>query len=703
MKSKSFTLNLDWQDYTIEVGKLAQQTNWSCTIRAWDTMILATACMKRKPTTLDFFPLMVNYQEKHYAWWRITSSRFNKRENRPPDDKILIWRLIDRGLRPLFPKWFNHETQIMLTILAYDGINSHDTAAWIACSVAFCISDIPFLWPNVLVRVWLIDWNFILNPTIEQRSLSNLDLLVTCTKENIVMIEAWANQVDEQVMLDAMQFALDKWKKICEFIESIAAEIWREKMKFEEKVFNEKIFNELESWYTDKIHEIIFNENIWKLERFSSLDDLKDEAVIILWEKLNTWIENEEDKVSDGDIREVFWKLIKKTIRKSILKNEKRIKSRKLNEIRPLSCEVWLLPRVHWSGLFNRWETQWLSIVTLGWPWDRQLIEWVEWESEKKYFHHYNFPPYSVWETSNRLSTGNREIWHWALAEKALLPVLPNEEEFPYVVRVVTEILSSNWSSSMAAVCWSTLALMDAWVPIKSPVWWVAMWLMTDDDWNFKVLTDLQDEEDFWWDMDFKVAWTRAWITAIQMDIKLTGIPMDVFKIAFVQAKDGRMKILDAITWVLAEPRSQLSASAPSLITLKVELDDIKIIIWKWWETIQGLIKELWVKIDINDEWIVVITASSWEAWQEAKRRIEILTQKPEVWKIYQWKVMKIMEFWAFVEFLPKTEWLVHISELSEERVAKTEDVVKVWDAVMIKVLEKDKMWRYKLSMKAAK
>ena len=329
MNTKSFTLNLEWQDYTIEVWKLAQQTNWSCTIKVWDTMVLATACMKRKPTTLDFFPLMVNYQEKHYAWWRITSNRFNKRENRPPDDKILIWRLIDRWLRPLFPKGFNHETQIMLTTLAYDWINAHDTAAWIACWVAFAISDIPFLWPNVLVRVWQINWNYVLNPNQEQREGSDLDLLVTCTKENIVMIEAWANQVSEEIILWAMEFALEKWKKICEFIESIANEIWKKKFEFVAKKVDERIEWELDSIYISQIEEVIFNESIWKLERFASLDDLKGLAVEVIGEKLNQGIEDEDDRISEWDIKDAFWALNKKTIRKSILWNEKRIKTRK--------------------------------------------------------------------------------------------------------------------------------------------------------------------------------------------------------------------------------------------------------------------------------------------------------------------------------------------------------------------------------------
>lgn len=703
MQSKKFTLNLDSKDYIVEIWKLANQTNGSCTVQVWETVILATVCMQRKASDIDFLPLSVVYQEKFYASWMITSNRFKKREWRPADDKILTWRLIDRGLRPLFPKWLHNEIQLILTTLAYDKINEHDTVAWFAASVAFSISDIPFLWPNILLRIWMIDWAFILNPTVEQVKISKLDLLVTCTKENIVMIEAWADIISEEKILEAMEFAFEKWKKICEFIEQIAKEIWKEKVKYEEKIFDERILPEIESNYSDKIKDIIFNWKIWKLERFSTIDDLKEEAVKIISEKFNSWEENSQKHIWWSDIKELFWKLVKDIIRKSILEDGKRIKWRAFDEIRPLHSEVWIIPRVHWSWLFQRWETQWLSIVTLWWPWAKQIIEWIEWESESRYYHHYNFPPFSVWEVSNKLTTWNREIWHWALAERALLPVIPSEENFPYVIRVVTEILSSNWSSSMASVCGSTLSLMDAWVPIKKPVAWIAMWLMTDSkSWKYKILTDLQDEEDFWWDMDFKVAWTEEWITAIQMDIKLTWIPMNIFKEAFSQAKKWRLDVLKSMLEAIKEPRENLSKYAPKLISMKIDKDDIKVVIWKWWDTINKIIKETWVKIDISDEWDVVITAESWEAWDNAMKMIKALVQKPEIWMTYDWIVKKTAEFWAFVEFLPWTEWLVHISMISDKRIKQVEDVLKVWEKVRVKIMEKDNFWRYKLSIKDA-
>lgn len=704
MNPKKFIFNLEWKEYIIETWKLAQQTNWSCTVQIWETVVLATVCMKIKSSEVDFLPLSVTYQEKFYASWMITSNRFKKREWRPADDKILMARLIDRWIRPLFPNWFNNETQVIITTLSYDWENEHDIASAIATSVALSISDIPFEWPNVLFRVWLINWSFVINPLVSELKNSDLDLSVTCTKENITMIEAWANIISEQKIIEAMEFAFEKWKKFCEFIESIAKEIWKSKIPFSPKVFDNRIFPLIETEYWKQIEEIIFNENIWKLERFAKIDSLKEEWSKIIATKLNEWTENDELKIKESDILELFWKKVKYIIRKFILDEWKRIKWRKLDEIRALNCEVWLLPRTHWSWLFNRWETQWLSLVTLWWPWDKQILEWIEWEKTLRYFHHYNFPPFSVWEVSNRLSTWNREIWHWALAERALAPVLPSEKDFPYTIRVVTEILSSNWSSSMASACWSTLALMDAWVPIKKPVAWIAMWLMTDlESWKYKILTDLQDEEDFGWDMDFKVAWTEDWVTAIQMDTKLKWVSLSIFKEAFEQAKKWRMQILDKMNSVISAPRSELSKYAPKLISFKVSQDEIRIIIWKWWETINKIIDKTWVKIDFTDESFIVITAKNSEDWDNALWMVRALIMKPEVWKIYEGKVVKIMDFWAFVQFMPWYEWLVHISMLANSRVAKVEDMVKEWDTVKVKLIEIDSFGRYKLSMKDTK
>ena len=694
---KQFNLELDWKNYQVETWKLAQQANGACTVRLWDTVMLVTATAKRKASDIDFLPLSINYQEKLYAAWKISWSRFIKRETRPSDDKILISRLLDRGIRPLLPKSWRFETQVMMTTLAYDWTNQHDILAWLWASISLAISDIPCI-SNVLVRVWMIDWEFIFNPTTEQRENWDLDLSITCTSENIVMIEAWANIIPENKMIEAMKFWHEKAQKLIVFIEKIAKEIWKEKRIVEVKEFDERIKPAIEAEYKDQIEEIIFAD-IPKWERFAAISDMSEEA----WEKisaeLNEWTE-EWTEVSIKDVQTIFNKVQKDVIRYNILEKERRIKWRGLDEIRPLNCEVDLIPRVHGVWLFNRWETQWLSVVTLWWPWDKQTTNWVEWEKEKRYFHHYNFPPYSVWEVSNRLSTWNREIWHWMLAEKALAPVLPTEEEFPYTIRVVTEILSSNGSSSMAAACGSTLSLMDAWVPIKFPVSWIAMWLMTDyETWKYKVLTDLQDEEDFWWDMDFKVTWTKDWVTAIQMDIKLTWISMDIFEIAFEKARVWRLKVMDAMLASIPEVRKELKPTAPSLLSLQIDTDEIKIVIWKWGETIQRITWETWVDMNISDEWLIVITAENQESWLKAKAMVEQLLIKPEVWKLYDAEVVKQMDFWVFVRFMPWFEWLVHISAIKNER-CEAKDLPKEWEKVKIKLMEIDQQWRYKLSMK---
>ena len=697
MNPKTFKAEIAWKTYEVETWKLAQQANWTCTVRVWDTVILWTATAKREAWDMDFLPLSIAYQEKMYAAWKISSNRFIKRETRPPESKILSARVLDRWFRPLLNKDWRFETQLMLTILAYDWVNYHDTIAWLAWSISLAISDIPFI-ENVLVRVWMDEkWEFILNPTVEEMKNSDLDLLVACTKENVAMIEAWANIITEEKMIEAMEFWLENSKKLIEFIEKIKEEVWKEKRKYEVKLPDERIKPLIEEKYSNQIEEITFKD-ISKWDRFAAMWNLAKEASKTICEELNS---EDEEICTEKEVMEVFNKVQKNVIRYNILKKERRIKWRWLDEIRPLSCEVDILPRVHWVWLFNRWETQWLSVVTLWWPWDVQMISWVEWDSTKTYFHHYNFPPFSVWEVSNRLATWNREIWHWALAERALRPVLPATEDFPYTIRVVSEILSSNWSSSMAATCGSTLSLMDAWVPIKEPVSWIAMWLMTDyETWEYKVLTDLQDEEDFWWDMDFKVTWTKDWITCIQMDIKLTWIKMEIFKIAFEKARLWRLKVMDAMLSAIPTVRKQLKDTAPSLISFKIAEDDIKIVIWKWWETINKIIAEFWCEINISEEWNVVITAETQLLWKAAQKYIENLLEKPEPWKIYEWKVVKVMEFWIFVQFMPWIDWLVHISQISDKRINDISEMPKEWETVKVKLVEVDSQWRNKLTMK---
>ncbi len=697
MESKTFSLTLGDKDLTVEVGKLAQQANGSAVVRYGDTVILATATMSKEPREgVNFLPLMVNYQEKLYASGQIKSSRFIKRETRPSDDKILMARVADRTYRPLFPKELHNDIQVMLTTLSYDLENEHDMVATIAGSVALTISDIPFEGPTATVRVGLINDELVLNPTHEARTRSDLDLIVSSDAENIIMIEAGANEVAEDKMLEAIAFGKKWGQKIARFIQDVQKEVGRPTIEFVPPEKNPAIIDYVNKNYADRIMEAIYEKSN-KLERFGYFRTLTKEVEDYF-----------KDKVDEEEIKQVgsaMDKLVKHTVRKNILENEKRVGGRKLDEIRPLDIEVGLLPRTHGSGLFQRGETQGLSTCTLGAPGAAQIIDGIEGESKKHYFHHYNFPPYSVGETSNRLFTGNREIGHGCLAERALTPVLPKKEDFPYTIRTVTEILSSNGSSSMAAACGSTLALMDAGVPIKKPVAGIAMGLMTSHH-NpdlYKILTDLQDEEDMGGDMDFKVTGTRDGITAIQMDIKLKGIPDHIFKPALEQAYTGRIQILDAMEKVIKEPRPELSPYAPQLITMKVNPDKIRFIIGPGGEVINKIIDETGVdSIDIEDDGTVVITTPNGENGQKAQEWIEGIVADPEVGKIYEnAKITKLLDFGAIVEFMPGKEGMVHISEVSDQYVEDISKILKEGQLVNVKLLDVDEIGgRYKLTMK---
>ena len=704
MSKKVFTLDLgNAQELRVETGVLAQQTNGSALVSIGDTQILATACMSRKAQDLDFLPLSVNYVEKHYAAGMIAHSKVNKREMRPTDDKILMGRVIDRTIRPMFPKGFCHNLQTMLTVLSYDKENEHDMIAGTAASIVFAISDTPFDGPTAMVRVGMINGEFVLNPTVAQRKESNLDLVVSSTEHAIVMIEAQGDQIPEAKMLEAMEFGYQAGKKICLFIKDIVKEIGKKKIAFTVKEFDARIEPLIRSKYTDLVTETIFDENLSKIERFGKFDDLKEEASVLLLAELNEG-EIEGAGVPSSDIAAVFGKVIKSVIRESILRDERRIKGRKLDEIRPLSIILDPLKRTHGSAVFNRGDTQGLSIVTLGGPQDKLFKTGIEGERKERYFHHYNFPPFSVGEVSNRLFTGNREIGHGALAEKALIPVLPSEEDFPYTIRVVTEILSSNGSSSMAAACGSTLALMAAGVPITSPVAGIAMGLMTDyETGEYKVLTDLQDEEDFGGDMDFKVTGTATGLTAIQMDIKVKGISMEIFTNAFEQARKGRLQILDAMLKAIPEVRSETSEFAPKLESVQIPEDMIAPLIGKGGENINKIIDATGVNIDIADTGLVTVTGVHGSDMQKALELIKASTSKPEVGTIYTGKVVKVLDFGAFVNILPGTDGMVHVSQISEERIGHPSDVLKEGQEVKVKLTAIDDRGRLQLSMKDAK
>ncbi len=697
MKAKTFKMPLGNKELIIETGKLAQMANGSCTVRIGDTVILATATMSKKARDgVNFLPLMVNYQEKMYASGTIKGSRFIKRETRPSDDKVLMARVADRTYRPLFPKGFHRDIQVMLTTLSYDRENEHDMIATIAGSVALSISDVPFEGPTATVRVGLINGELVLNPTMQQREASDLDLIVSSTTDNVVMIEAGANEVSEEKMLEAIAFGKEAGNKIAAFIKTIQDEIGKARIEFVSPEMNQDIVNYVEEQYAEKIMNALY-EKPGKLERFGYFSEVTEEALEALKERIP-----EEDL---GQVGDVVNKLVKKIVRKNILENKKRIGGRGLDEIRPLNIEVGVLPRTHGSAIFERGETQGLSTCTLGSPGDAQLIDGIEGETKKRYFHHYNFPPFSVGETSNRLYTGNREIGHGSLAERALIPVLPSKEEFPYTIRTVTEILASNGSSSMAATCGSSLALMDAGVPLKSAVGGVAMGLMTnhEDSSQYAILTDLQDEEDFGGDMDFKVTGTRKGITAIQMDIKLKHLEDHIFVEALEAAKKGRLHILDEMDKVISQSRPELSNYAPRLLSMQVDPEKIRFIIGPGGEMINKIIDETGVEsIDIEDDGSLVITSLNGESAQKAQVWIQNLVAEPEVGKVYEnSKVTKVLEFGAIVEFMPGKEGMVHVSEISDEFIKDVSTIIKEGQIVNVKLLGIDeRQGRFKLSMK---
>lgn len=696
MEPKSFTLNLGGKDMIVETGKLAQLSNGSCTIRVGDTVILATAVMSKGARAgVDFLPLMVNYQEKMYASGKIKGSRFIKREGRPADDKTLMSRAADRTYRPLFPKGFHVDIQVMLTTLSYDMENEHDMVATNAGSVALSISNIPFEGPTGTVRVGLINDQLVLNPTLEQRGDSDLDLIVSADVNNVIMIEAGANEVTEEKMLEAIQFGKEAAMRIAAFIKEIQNEIGVEKMVFVAPEKNQEIINYVNETYAEKIMTALY-EKPGKLERFGYFREVGEEAKEALKDRVP-----EEDL---GQVSAAVDKLVKNTVRKNILQNNKRIGGRAMDEIRPLSIEVGLLPRTHGSALFNRGETQGLTTCTLGSPGDAQLIDGIEGEEKRYYFHHYNFPPFSVGEASNRLYTGNREIGHGFLAERALIPVLPSREDFPYTIRTVSEILASNGSSSMAAACGSSLALMNAGVPLKAAVGGVAMGLMTDHD-NpsvYKIITDLQDEEDMGGDMDFKVTGTRKGITAIQMDIKLKSLADNIFVEALTDAKKGRLFILDEMDKVISQA-GEMSEFAPRLLPMKVNPEKIRFIIGPGGEMINRIIAETGVQsIDIEDDGSVVITSVGGDSAKKAEQWIKDLTADPVVGTIYKnCKVTKLLEVGAIVEFMPGKEGMVHISEVANEHVTDISKYLREKQIINVKLLKVDLMkGRFSLTIK---
>lgn len=676
----------------IETGQLAKQANGAVLVRYGDTVVLSTATASKEPRNVDFFPLMVNYEEKMYAAGKIPGG-FNKREGRPGEDATLTSRLIDRPIRPLFPKGYRHDVQVISIVMSVDPNCSPEMAAMIGSSMALSVSDIPFERPIAGVNVGLVDGEFVINPNVEQREVSLLDLQVAGHKDAINMVEAGAKEVTEETMLNAILFGHKEIQRLVEFQEAIIEDIQPEKAEFIpveiEASFEETVRAKAEA--LDIISAIRTEE---KQQRDINISAVKEEV-------LNDFT-NEEDPDNEEvlkDVSKVLDALVKEEVRRLITEDKVRPDGRNPEEIRPLSSEVGLLPRAHGSGLFTRGQTQAFSVATLGALGEHQIIDGLGTEEQKRYMHHYNFPNFSVGETGPVRAPGRREIGHGALGERALLQVIPDEKEFPYTIRVVSEVLESNGSSSQASICGSTLALMDAGVPIKAPVAGIAMGLITKDD-NYTILSDIQGMEDALGDMDFKVAGTEKGITAIQMDIKIDGLSEQILKEALEQARIGRLYILNHMLETLREPREELSQYAPKIEIMHIKPDKIRDVIGPGGKKINEIIDETGVKLDIEQDGTVFIGSKDKEMIDRARQIIEDITREAEVGVIYMATVKRIEKFGAFVEIFPGKDALVHISQFSNERVNKVEDVAKIGDQFLVKVTEIDRQGRVNASRK---
>lgn len=685
----SYSIELGGRTLTMEIGKIAKQANGAVLVRYGDTAVVVAATGTKTPREgVDFFPLTVDFEEKMYAVGKIPGG-FIKREGRPAETAILTSRLIDRPIRPMFPEGYHNDVQIVATAVSVDPDNAPDIPAMIGASCALSISDIPFEGPIAGVRVGMIDGQYIINPTIEQAKVSRLNLAVAGTKDAILMVEAGAKEISEDEMLDAIWFGHEEIKKLVEWQEKIMAEVGKPKMEVPVYEPPAELAAEIEAYGAEQLKAALMDAN--KLEREENVARIKAEIA-------DAFMEKYPDNAKD--VAYITQKLVKKIVRRTISVDKIRPDGRALDEVRPVTCEVGLLARPHGSALFTRGQTQILNVLALAPLSEAQTLDGLGVELTKRYIHHYNFPPYSVGETKPLRSPGRREIGHGALAERALLPVIPSEEEFPYAIRLVSETLESNGSSSMGSVCASTLSLMDAGVPIKAPVAGVAMGLVKDGDY-FTILTDIQGLEDALGDMDFKVAGTTDGITAIQMDIKIDGINKEIFQQALAQAKRGREHIMGIMMDCISEPRKELSKYAPKITTIYIDPEKISKVIGPGGKTIKKIVDETGAKIDIEEDGRVYIAAVNSEEAAKAIDMINGITAEAEVGKVYTGKVTRLMAFGAFVEILPGKEGLVHISQLSTERVNKVEDVVSVGDEIVVKVTEIDQKGRINLSRKA--
>lgn len=686
---KVFKMDFAGRELSVEIGKIAELASGSAILQYGETMVMVNTSKSAQPRDgIDFFPLSVDYEEKLYSVGKIPGG-FLKREGKPSEKAILTSRLIDRPIRPLFPKGFRNDVQVVATVLSVDQDCTPDIVAMIGSSIALSISDIPFNGPTGSVLVGLVDGAFVINPTAEQREKSSLHLVVSGTKDAIMMVEAGAEEIPDELMLEAILFAHKEIKKVVEFIETIVAEVGKEKIEVTLFEINADVEKAVREFATDKMKEAV--KTVEKLERMEKMDAVKEAT-----------FENFEDIVEEfgQDIEETLHAIIKEQVRKLIVHENVRPDNRKPDEIRPIWCDNGFIPRAHGSGLFTRGQTQVMSIATLGALGDVQILDGLDEEESKRYMHHYNFPAYSVGEARPSRGPGRREIGHGALAERALLPVIPSKEDFPYAIRVVSEVLSSNGSTSQGSVCGSTLSLLDAGVPLKDMVAGIAMGLIKHDD-KVAVLSDIQGMEDHLGDMDFKVAGTEHGITAIQMDIKIAGIDEEVLRTALKQAKVGRIHILNEMRKTIAAPKPELSKYAPKIVTMNINPDKIRDVIGPGGKIITKIIDETGVKIDIEQTGEVFISGIDAEMIAKAQELINNIVAEAEVGETYTGKVTRIMNFGAFVEVLPGKEGLLHISHIAHERVNKVEDVLNIGDEVTVKVTEIDEKGRVNLSRKA--
>lgn len=689
---RTFETTFAGRPLVVETGKMAQLASGACLVRYGETVVHAACTISAKPREgVDFFPLSVDYEEKLYAAGKIPGS-YLKREGRPSEKAILASRCIDRPMRPLFPKDLRNDVSIVTTVMSVDPDCSPEVTAMLGASIAASVSPAPFNGPIAGVAVGLVDGKIVLNPNLEERGVSEMFLTIAGTKEKVNMIEAGGNEIPEDTIFEGIMTAHTEIKKMCEFIEGIQKEIGKEKIEYTPIVVPEDLFEDVKAFAIDKVKYALDTDD----------KNIREERLKPVYEEVYAAMADKYPETETAIIDEAIYKLQKYIVRRWILDEGRRVDGRKLDEIRPLSSEVGILPRVHGSGLFTRGQTQVLTTVTLGMLSEAQLLDGIDEETEKRYMHQYNFPSYSVGETRASRGPGRREIGHGALAEKALVPVIPSPEEFPYALRVVSEVLSSNGSTSQGSICGSTLALMDAGVPIKAPVAGISCGLVTEGD-RFITMVDIQGLEDFFGDMDFKVAGTKKGVTAIQVDIKIDGLTPEIIKEALTKTRAARFRILDeCMLPTISEPREEISKYAPKVFTMNIDPEKIGDVIGKQGKTIQKITALTGVKIDIEDDGTVFVSTPDKEAAEKAMKIIDGICGNIQIGEVFTGTVTRLMDFGCFVEFLPGKEGLVHISKLDKKRVEKVSDIVSVGDEIVVKVIEFDRLGRINLSRKDA-